>query len=305
MALRSRLTWGHGVGGASLVLNEQWAADGTEDAAKWQDTAVVDELIRDPTFRDLRDPLHLAQGGALGRVHKGMGFWRLRGRILVPDATQLAKLGDRERDFRAAFDPYQCALDSPTTDGAYALAWDELQTADATFTTGRRPVQIYARPTAHPQMVERYDDGPVRDFAIGLVAPDPRVYRQVESTLALTPASPTGNVINLGNTPAPLKATIVMAGAGSATFTITRAGLAFVLNLSGMVNLDTVVVLFDSFSGPYGRGKLITKNGVENFGLKVSAVDTWLTAPIGTTGFTISNTTNVTSCTLAWRSCWA
>lgn len=298
--LRSRLTWGHG----SLLLNEHYNADGTTDITKVKDTIVVDERISDPTFRDTRDPYHLTTGGALGSVHKGMAYFRLRGRILVPDATQQARLGDRERELRAAFDPSVCLYDSPTTDGAYTLDWDEITGDTAIYPTARIPQRIYARPAAQPQLGESLRDGAVRPFAVGLIAPDPRIYAQAESTLSLTPGTPSGNVINRGTVPAPLKATITMSGAGNAAFTIARGGVSFVVTLAGMVNTDVVIITFAT-SGPYGRGKRITKNGAENFALKTSGVATWLDVPVGTTSFTITNTTGVTSCLLAWRSAWA
>jgi len=297
--LRSRISWGHG----PLVLNEHVNVDGTFDQAKVLDTIVVDDRSFDPSFRDGREALHLAQGGTLGRVHKGLAYLQLRGRILVPDATRITRLADRERDLRAAFDPYLCAFDSPTTDGAYTLSWNE-PTADADFPSGVIPIQVYARPTVAPRIDESVVDREMRRFAVGLVTADPRMYHQSESTLVLTPAAATGDVINLGNVPAPLSATIVMSGAGHASFTITRAGVAFIMSLTSMVNLDQVVVIHET-SGPFGRGKYITKNGTENFALKTSGADTWLSAPVGTTSFVMTNHTNVTSCTLAWRSAWA
>ena len=298
--LRSRATWGHG----SFVLGEHFNADGTIDTQKYNNTVVVDDRISDPTFRDVSDPYHLSTGSALGSVHKGRTFYRLRGRILVPDATQAASLSDRERALRAAFDPSLCLTDSPATDGAYTLDWDELTTDTVNYPSGRLPQRIYARPAHQPQIIEALRDGTVRQFTLGLIAPDPRIYAQAETTLVLTPGSATGNVINLGTVPAPLKATIVMAGAGSATFTITRGGVAFILTLVTMVNLDSVVVVFET-CGAYGRGRRITKNAVDAFSLKTSAVSTWLNAPVGTTSFVMTNTANVTSCTLAWRSAWA
>lgn len=300
--LRSRIAYAHN----SFVLNEHIAADGSFTESLASDTIVVDRREYEAAFRDGRDPYHLAQGGSLGPVHKGLGYLRLHGRIIVPDASRIARMADRERALRAAFDPALCARDSPTTDGAYALTWDEPTTDTATYPTGLIPMQAYMRPSAAPMIRESVDDLATRLFTLGLIAADPRIYAQSESTLVLTPASATGDVVNRGNVPAPLKATIVMAGAGHASFTLNQEGpgFAFQLNLSTMVNSDQVVVVFET-CGPYGRGRYITKNGVENFALKVSAADTWVTAPPGTTEFVLTNHTNVTSCTLAWHSAWA
>jgi hypothetical protein len=298
--LRSRATWGHG----SLVLGEHWNTDGTIDITKVKDTVVLDDRISDPAFRDVRDPYHLATGGALGSIHKGMAFYRLRGRILVPDASQQARLSDRERQLRAAFDPDLCFYDSPATDGAYTFDWDEITADTATYTNGRIPQRIYARPAGQPQLIETIRDGAVRPFALGLIAPDPRIYEQTEQTISLTPGSPSQTATNRGTVPTPWKATITMSGAGSSTFSIERTGdgrSALVLDLSGMVNNDVIVVIGET-SGPYGRGRRITKNGAENFALKTSLADTWFTLPAGGNTVVIANHTNVTSCVFAWRS---
>lgn len=302
--LERRVVWKHQVAGADYILNEHVDASGNVDQTKTQDTVIIDERLYDPAFRDGREAYHLALGGGLNRVHKGLAYWRLRGRILVPDSqTMVAALEDKERTLRAAFDPALCLNDSPSTDGAYALEWVE-PTLDTTNFPSGISARIYVRPAVQPSVVEDKNSIASRLFAIGLVAADPRLYHQTEQTLALTPGSPTGNVINRGTVPAALKATIVMSAAGATNFTIARGGVSFILDLSTMVNTDQVVVIFET-SGPYGRGKFITKNAVENAALMTSLPNTWLDAPAGTTSFTISNTTGVTSCTLAWRHSWA
>lgn len=295
--LRSRLAFGHN----SFVLNEHYNVDGSVDRNKAQNTAIVDELEGGPGFRDLRDPYHLTTGGALGRVHKGLLGLRMSGRLVVPDLTQAASLEDRKRAFLAAFDPALCYRDSPTTEGAYALDYYEPTLDTTTYPTGRIDLRVYVRPNGRPRIIEDISDSGTRRFAVQLVGADPRVYEQTEQTLSLSPGTPSGSVVNRGTVPAPVKATITMAGAGSATFTITRAGVAFILNLSTLANLDVVVVTFETCAH-YGNGRRVTKNGSDLFSLKVSDPSTWLDAPVGSTTFAISNTSNVTSCVLAWRS---
>lgn len=298
--LRGRVTWGHG----SLVLNEHFNADGTTDESKVDDTIVLDGRRPNLTFRSSQEPYHLAQGGALGRVHKGFAVWDFTGRIRVPDATRVADLSDRERQVRAAFDPTLCLRDSPDTDGAYALDFSEPTADTATYPTGLIPLRIYGRPLGGPEISETLADGGSRPFSFRLLCPDPRQYAQAESSLVLTPASASGTITQKGNVPAPLKATIAMGGAGATNFTITRAGVQFVLNLSGCINGDSVVVVFET-SAPYGRGRRITKNALEAFGLKTSTASTWLDVPVGATSVAISNHTNVTSCTLTYHDAWA
>lgn len=295
--LLAQCTYAHN----AFTFNEHLSTVGVADRSKVNNTVVLDSRETRTGFRDLRDPYHLTTGGALGRSHKGFTRIMLSGRILVPNASQGATASDREAAMLAAFDPALCYRDSPTTEGAYALDFAEPTADTTTYATGWRQMRYYCRPDAAPQMLETVSDGTMRRFTVPLVAGDPRAYEQAEQTLSLSPGTPSGAVLNRGTVPAPIMATITMGGAGNAAFTITRGGVAFILNLSGMVAADVVVVVFET-SGPYGNGKVITKNGASLFSLKTSAASTWLDAPVGSTVFTISNTTNVTSCVLAWRS---
>ncbi len=296
---RRQVTYGH----RSFVFNQHLNADGTVDPTKVKNTVVLDQRQTPVQFLDMRDPFHVSQGGALGRVHKGFLELRLTGRIEVPDADQRASLADKEFEMRAAFDPYLCTLDSPTTEGAYPLDFFEptTDTGAGRYPSGWMDLRYYMRPTRQPAITESVNERGSRQYSVFLVAADPRCFEQSESTLSLSPGTASGNVVNKGNVPAPLKATITMSGAGASNFTITRSGVAFVLNLSGMVNNDVVVVVFEPCA-PYGAGRLITKNGVRAHSLKTSAPGTWLDVPAGTASFAITNTTNVTSCVLAWRS---
>lgn len=295
--LRFPATFGHN----SFAFNEHLDAAGAVVLANVHATVTIDEREVNTGFRDLRDPYHLTTGGALGRSHKNFTSIRLGGRIQAPDASQAASLSDKERALLAAFDPALCYRDSPTTEGAYAFDFTERTTDTTTYPTGLIALRYYCRPAEKPRIREATAEFGSKPYALSLIAGDPRCYEQTEQTLSLTPAAASGNVVNRGTVPAPLRATITMAGAGNAAFTITRAGVAFILNLAGMVASDVVVVTFET-CGPYGEGKIITKNGTRNFALKTSSPSTWLDVPVGTTSFAISNHTNVTSCVLAWRS---
>ena len=278
----------------SFAFNSHLAADGTNVETNVNTTTTIDARSIVTGYRDLREPLHLAQGGTLGRVHKNMTLIRLAGRMEATDAAQPKGLSDREREMLAAFDPYLCYLDSPSTDGAYAFDFTE-PTADTTnYPAGHIHLRYYCRPTERPSMEERIGENGWRGWALSLVAPDPRCYEQTLGSRVLTPGSPTGNVVNTGNVPGPLRITLVMAGNGSASFTIN----GFVLNLAAS-GTSTIIANMET-CGPFGRGRRITKAGVDAFSLKTSSATTWLTAPVGTTSFTISSTTNVTSCTVEW-----
>lgn len=292
--LRSKVTFGHN----SFAFGEHFNADGTIDSTKAHDTVVLDERISDPAFRDTRDSYHLTTGGALGSSHKGMSFWRLRGRILVPDQTQQARLSDRERQLRAAFDPDLCLRDSPSTDGAYPLDWDEITAVSATYPTGRLPQRIYARPIGQPQIIERISDGTYRPFAVGLVAADPRIYEQTLGALTATAAGP-ASLVNNGSIAAPLRITIAMSAAGSANFAITRLGVTFSLDLSGLIAADEVQIVMET-CGPFGIGRSVMVNRVAAFSRKTSPPTSWLDVPAGTTLFTHANTTGIASVLYEW-----
>lgn len=288
--LRSRVTYGH----KSLILNEHYttATPPAVDTSKLTDTVIIDRLIVRPQYRDVREALHLGVGGTAGRVHKGMLMLSMAGRILTPAGSQESKLTDRELALRLALDPYECLRDSPSTDGVYALDWQAPTTDWVNYASGWMALRRYVRPLSQPETMEAANDAAARSWSCALAAPDPRLYEQ---TLQSSTGAPgTRSLTNKGTVPAPLRVTLTMSGAGASNFTITRSGVSFVLDLSGMVNADVVVVVMET-CGPFGRGRLITKNGTEAFSLKTSGATTWLDVPVGATSFTVANTTNVSN----------
>jgi len=292
----SRTTYAH----KSLVLNEHYSGDPPVlDKTKVQNTITIDRMIVRPQYRETAEALHLAQGGTLGRVHKGLLTMRAQGRILVPDATQMASMEDMEKELRLAFDPYECYRDSLTTDGVYALSWLEPTLNTTNYPTGWMNVSRYVRPVRQPETEWTVNDQSNRRWSVILEAPDPRLYdTTLASSTVTTPFSST-NLVNYGTIASPLRVTITMAGAGASNFTITRGGVSFILNLAGMVNNDVVVAVMET-SALFGTGRSVTKNGAAAFSLKTSTYATWLDVPAGTTAFTHTNTTNVTSIVYAW-----
>ena len=290
--MRSRVTWGH----KSFAINEHYTAANPPvlDITKVNDEVTIDKFLVRPDYRDTRDALHLGQGGTAGRVHKGFLTLSMMGRILVPNASQTATLADKETALRLAFDPYECYRDSPTTEGVHALDWYEPTTDTTNYTTGWIAVRRYGRPMAQPETVWSKEDRSNRQWAVGLACPDPRLYEQtVAQTTVTTPFAST-NLVNKGTIAAPLRATITMSGAGASNFTITRGGVSFIVDLSGMAAAGVLIATMET-CGPFGRGRRITKNAVEAFNLKTSGPTTWLDVPAGTTAFTFANTTGITS----------
>jgi hypothetical protein len=292
--LRSRATFAH----KSLVLNEHYtsATPPVVDQTKLLDTITIDKLIVRPQYRDVRDALHLGVGGTAGRVHKGMLLLSMSGRILVPAGSQEAKLTDRELALRLALDPYECLRDSASTDGVYAFDWQAPTADTVNYPTGWLALRRYLRPLSQPETLEVVTDAAARQWSCGFVAPDPRLYEQAVQSSTGAPGS--RNLTNKGSIPAPLRVTLTMGGAGASNFTITRSGVSFVLDLSGLSAGNTVVVVMET-SAPFGR-RIVTLNGAEAHNRKTSSPSTWLDVPSGTTSFTVANTTNITTILYEW-----
>lgn len=297
------VTWMHG----TVSLNTSRDSVGEQVPTDSIAATVIDRVEIDPDFRDLMDPLHLATGGTLGRIHRGMKRIDIFGHSQVADAQRAdmnAALVDAITLLTAAFDPATCLRDSPSTEGAYELRFSDPTADIATYPAESISKVYYARPLRRLRTVEDNKFPVTRRWVASLVAPDPREYERTEQTLVLSPGTPSGAVVNRGTVAAPLKATIVMAGAGSGSFVISSNAIPFGVNLSGAAPGDVYVVTFES-SGPYGTtvGRSITKNGVtQTLGLMTTLASTWKDVPVGSTTFTIANNTNVTSCTLAWHS---
>lgn len=281
----------------SFAFNSHLNTDGTPNEANVHATVTIDERALNTQYRDTRDPYHLTTGGQLGRIHKNFTSLLIGGRIQAPDASQLGSLNDREAEMLAAFDPALCLRDSPTTQGAYPFTFRR-KTASSIL-----DLQYWMRPADRPRISESLNEGGWRRYALSLIAPDPRCYDQTETSINLTPGSPTQNVINNGNLPAPIKVTIITSAAGSSTFTLTRSGVAFVFDLS-LSGASTYIIVMETCA-PYGTGRSITRNGGSVFSRKTSNASTWLDAPVGTTSFAITNTTNVTGCQVSWHPAYA
>lgn len=302
MIYRGPVTFGHN----SYEFNQHLDSAGAAVTAHMTDAAILDDCPINSTYRDLRSPLHLVQGASLGAVHKGMTILQPQGRLIVPvDTSPRPTLEDRKRAFLAAFDPYLCYIDSPSTDGAYALDFYEGTTDTGTWASGYIPARYYCRPSDKPKVMEQLKTRNTLPFQVGLIAPDPRMYHQTALSLTLTTSTTSGSLTHLGTTPGPIKLTITMGGAGATNFTVSDGTLSFVLDLSGCASGDVVVVVMET-CGPWGEGKLITKNSTRAFSLKTSSAATWLAlAAAGSTTYTISHTTNLTSCVIAAYSTWA
>jgi len=271
--------------------------NGQRTAAGLLDKTVVD-FVRVSRFdfsklqiRDQRATRELGTGGDLGDAADTFRYLSLAGMVVGSTGEKLADMVSR---IFQTFDVEEAQLASPTTRGL----------SDLTFTcpteiAGYTPYQVekfIARPAGYPVIHERQSEGLSRPFAVELVCEDPRRYRNAITTVTLN----SGNSFSalcanwnalVGRQTMPLF-TVSMAGAGSATFTLTDGARTFILDLSGMVNTDVVTV--DMATG------IIKKNGVLSAFLRTSPVDTFFGVGRGGTTITATNTTNVSSVAIAY-----
>jgi hypothetical protein len=214
-------------------------------------------------------------------------------------ASTAAKLDDAISALISTYDIDECQLASPSTEGIFPLTF-----YSPTDITNYSPVQkerFYARPAGFPSVAERRSGGLQVPFAVELVCADPRRYRDTARSIVLNSGNsfsascPNWNAL-VGVHVYPVL-TIVMAGAGSATFSFDITGdtsAALTLNLSGLSNGNTVT--YDCATGAIAVG------ATPRADLRASGVTTAMPfVPAGGGTASCTNTTNVTSVTVDYR----
>lgn len=279
----------------SITLNDHRTVAGAVDQTKLAECYEVDRF--DPSeiqLRDQREPLHLRSGGDLGDASKTFRYVRVGGSIR--SATQ-AGLDDKVSALLQTFDIDECQAANPATEGISAFAfYSPTGSPPSGFTS---PVQekFLARPAGIPSIAQRRSSGLVLPFSIVLVCADPRRYLATATTVTLnagngfSAACPNWTSL-MGMAVDPL-VTITMAGAGSATFTLTINGVALILNLSGLAAANIVTV--DVATGTIKVGS------THRADLRTSAVTTFPQIPRGGATATATNTANVTSVVVSYN----
>lgn len=198
-------------------------------------------------------------------------------------AQSIESLHDKIKALANAFDP--AAIGFRNSNPFLAFDFSVPTTDTGNYASGLVPSRYYALPMRIPDPVIDYAVGRTASFDIVLLMKDPRRYLQTATTKT------GGGAID--NSLADYRSwptlTITMSGAGSATYTYQNAATtntyALVLNLSGCVNGDVVVVDMER--------RTITKNGTSTPSLYVSG--TYCQVETGTNTITITNGTNATS----------
>lgn len=253
-----------------------------------EDTYRIDSIVPLTQLDSVSDPHPGRDGMESYEVRKIARVFRIEGVILAPS---IAKLFDKMKALAAAFDPAKASHLNPSTLGY--LAYDfSVPTLDTTnYASGFVPSRYYLRARSMVEPVISDASGLNAKFTLDLVARDPRRYLQTTSSRTATGA--------LDNSLADYRSwptlTLNMSGAGSATCTITNTtslgAKSLVLNLSGTVNTDVIVVDFEN--------RTITKNGVATPSLYVSG--SWFEIESESQTISNANFTNVGSWSLVWR----
>jgi hypothetical protein len=260
------------------------------------DTYEVNAVAVSPLLDSISDPNPDDDGTEAYGVRKVKLLITIDGTIR---ATSYGMFFDKCKMLAWAFDPARGSHEALTGQGFSALDF-YVPTMDlTTYTTGLVPSRYYARARAyHAPVISQYA-GLASFFRLELECVDPRRYLQTESSVSGVGAKAVDNsAADYRSYPT---ITITMAGAGSASWTMTRTGVgagwetkAFVIDLSGAVNLDVYVIDMAARS--------ITKNGVAAPQLYVSGE--WFEIEPASQTVTYSNTTNYSACVLAWRRAW-
>lgn len=277
----------------SFTLHRHRSAAGAEVPSYRTHTVRVDRFdFSKLQIRDQREPRNLISGGDLGDATETFRYVSLGGTILAPSGSELQ---DYIGQFLQTFDIEECQLDSPGTRGITPFTFTV-----PTDIVGYTPYQVerlYCRPAGVPVIYESRSRGFARTFAVELVCEDPRRYRDTATTVTLNSGNsfsascPNWNT-SVGRYVYPV-ITIAATGGGATNFTLTSGGKSLVLNLSTLVNTDSVTI-----EPEFGT---IKKNGAHAAALRTSAVDSFFGIPRGGATVAATNTTNIGSVTIAYR----
>jgi len=300
---RHKATW------RSLIFNRRYLDTGAanpDDPANLSATYVDNDYYLDQldtsrvSVQDYRELRQFLEGAEPNEAYEGVRALNAIGRIIAPD---YGTLEDMAMALDEGFSVAACRRAALAADPVGLLPFSgKIDTAPVTGADkipATKAVRFYCRPgPGRPVQIGRVRGGLVRPFSWQLIAFDPFMYDEAETTKALTLGSAT-TVTNPGNMYARPKITIALSAAGAANFTLTNSttGKVLVLDLSGLgVGVYYIDVAADTFKGSAGANRYASR--VSGF-----ITDQWLEP--GNNSVTASNTTNVTSVTYTFRGPYA
>lgn len=255
-------------------------------------TYEINSVVLMPQYAFLQDAKQDEDGSTGYDVTKPALLLRVDGTIR---GSTLIDFHDKIVALAAAFDPAKVWYENATTQGFLPYTFS-LPSSHSLAVSNLLACyyNLRARRIELPP-ISQYT-GTAGFFGLDLIAIDPRRYWQTGSTL-----SGAGTATNSGNYRTFPVLTITASGAGSATYRFNNAHTngsvtspsLLVLDLSGLVNNDVVVVNFAK--------RTITKNGVDAPTLWVSG--TFSPLQTGANTITYTNGTNMTS-VLTWNHAW-
>jgi len=282
-----------------LTLN---SPNDTLSGSSGPDTYEINTVAGQTAFDYLSEVNQQRDGLEVYPFRKVSRIETLKGVIRAP--TQV-KLHDKIKALANAFDPAKIAHDNDPT-GANPndmfLPLDfSVPTADtANYATGLVPSRYYALPFRIPDPIIDYASGLSAYFDLIMLIRDPRRYWQTLTTQAGADTVD-NSLADYWSWPT---LTITMAGAGSATYSITNTttlhgALALTLNLSSCQNNDVVTVDFER--------RLIrrTRSGTtSDFSSAYVSGDYFHIDSVASNAIAYANATNATS-SLTFRRAWS
>lgn len=240
--------------------------------------------------RDQREGSHQRTGGDLGVATEQFRFLALVVRI---KRTTYAALEDAVAVFQRAFDVQEAQVDSPSTRGIRPFDL-YVPTTVAGYAS---PVHelYYARPDTMPQFRRSRSQGKSIIASAQLICEDPARYLHTAESVSWSPLSSPVALPNwtatMGRLVRPIL-TLVMAGNGASNLTISDGTRSLVLDMSA-AGSGTFTV--DSFTQRIWKGTTARDD------LRTSNPDTFPVIVAGGASWTMTNRTNVTSATVAYR----
>lgn len=236
-----------------------------------------------PQWDALTEPKTQGHGLEGHEPRKVVTLHRIDGVIRAPT---LAKLYDKVLALNEAFDMVN-AFDSDSStehNRGYLPFWFSIPTTNtALYPTGLIPAEIRVRSLAVPVSRSSQFEGTTCRFTLMLQAADPRIYYTTEQTVSRANAGTMNADNDDAGFPSPVTLTIDFSGAGSGRTSFLMGGRTLVLDLSGLISTDEVVVDMER--------QTIELNGGSAMNLYDSG-EFWQDLPKGaTTTITIANIT--------------